>query len=463
MSSLALIINEKQCMRCIIDDPDKVTLVEKNYFLSPVGRALFEAAQELFTKNVPLTREHLLAEGSRRCDDVTDGVIGALFDDINFSPDSFRQHYLPRLRSDYAKKMLEDEVLKEAIAESMSKDALDVGNVRRIMQRMQEMVELYEGKDSRIMSLDQAGRVYEQRLRDRAALMRFRVSDAHLNRCLVAGLPPKQMTVAFGATGVGKSAFALHLADRDINKRNPAAYVSLEMDLISTFDRLAARRLGIPLHMLMPGPDTGQVEPFVLDAVSAEMERLRRVESFFFIEDDSLCISDIEQIAKEVKRRTKTDYLVLYLDLMTMLREFSGEDANEYERGMNLLHEMVRRQGVHAVNVVQANRKADDVRITSIDQLEMLRPRRNTIKNSQAILERCRNQLSVFRPRYYAEQLFHEDPALADMPDTMEVQVLKQTMGPVGAIIKYLYRGELFQLIPIRDLPPDLENASPQG
>ncbi len=453
MSNLGLIINEKQCMRCIIDDPDRVIQVDRNYFISPVGRALFDASQELFTKNVPITREHLTAEGNRRCDDVTPVIVDALFDDIDFSPDAFKTHYLPRLKSDYAKKMLEDDVLKAAVEESMSKDALNVDNVRNIMLRMQEMLDLYEGKESRLLSLDQAGRAYEQRLRERSTAMKYRVSDSHLNRALVAGLVPKHMTVVFGATGVGKSALALHMGNKDINKHNPAAYISLEMDLVSTFDRLAGMRQGIPLRSLMPNPETGLVESFVLEAISAEIARLRRNESFFFAEEDSLMISDVESLIKEAKRRARVDYLVVYLDLMTMIKEFSGNEASDYERGMNLMHEMCRRQGVHIINVVQANRKADDAQITSIEQLERLRPRRNTIKNSQAILERCRNQLAVFRPRYYAEQLFPNDPALADMPDTFEVQTLKQSMGPVGAITKYLYRGEVFQLIPIREPP----------
>jgi replicative DNA helicase len=438
----------------MVDDPQKSLRLEKNMFISPAGRALYDAITELFTKNVPVTKDHLLAEGNRRCNQITSAIIDSVFDDMEYVPDAFEKMYLPRLRSDYGKKLIEDSLLKSTLLESSTKDALDATAVRTLMDQMREALDLYEGKASKLLSLDQAGRMYEQQLRQRNSGTTYRVSDAHLAHALQAGFLPRHMTVLFGATGLGKSAYAINLANRDINKQNPAMYVSLEMDLISTFDRIAGVRLGLPFMSLMPNPETGAIESFVLEAIDAELIRLRRNESFFFVEEDSLSIADLEQLIKEAKRRAKVDYLVIYVDLMTMLRDFSGGEANEYEDGMNRLHEMCRRQRVHIVNVVQANRKADDTRISSIEQLEQLRPRRNTIKNSQAILERCRNQLSVFRPRYYAQQLFPNEPALADMVDTLEIQILKQSQGPVGHISKYLYDGPSFACIPIRDEVP---------
>jgi replicative DNA helicase len=472
LGNTALVINEKQVIRCMVDDPQKSLRLEKNMFISPVGRALYDAVLELFTKNIAITRDHLLAEGNRRCNQVTEGIVDTVYDDADYVPDAFEKMYLPRLRSDYGKKLIEDSLLKSTLLQSSSKDALDAEQVRSLMDQMREALDLYEGKASKLLSLEQAGRMYEQQLRQRASGASYRVSEANLNRALQGGFLPRQMTVLFGATGLGKSAYAMNLVNRDINKQNPAMYASLEMDLISSFDRIAGIRLHIPFSSLMPNPDTGLIDSFVLEAISAELNRLRRNDNFFFIEEDSLTIIDLEQLIKEAQRRaamsatskagfpgsiSRDGYMVIYIDLMTMLKDFSGGEAGEYEDGMNRIHEMCRRRKVHIVNVVQANRKADDTRISSIEQLEQLRPRRNTIKNSQAILERCRNQLSVFRPRYYAEQLFPTEPALADMPDTLEVQVLKQSMGPVGKIVKYLYDGPTFSCIPIRD---DMPSAS---
>jgi replicative DNA helicase len=246
----------------------------------------------------------------------------------------------------------------------------------------------------------------------------------------------------FGATGTGKSAFALYLESRKINYRIPSIYISLEMDLISTFDRLCAMRRGIPLTSLHP--EDGTIQPHIMDQVLDEMAALKRVKSFWFVEETGLCIKDVRSIVKDVKRFMGVDSLNVTIDLFTMLRDFSGKTAAEYEDGVNLMYEMGKQENIHQTWVVQANRKADSTRITSIDQINQLRPNRNTVKNSSAIMERSRIGLGIFRPRFYAETLFPDDPHLETIDDLLEIQLLKQNQGESGEILKYNFRGSVF-------------------
>ena len=463
MSNLSLIANEKQTVRCLIEDPSLCSVFDKNYFLSPVGRALFDTINDLFTKNLPVTRDHLVEEGSRLSAEIDYPTVDLLLNDQAFSIDAMRTLYAPRLKSDYAKKILSDVLLKDILVEATSKDTLDVEKVRGLMDQMRDAIDLVEGKESRLMNLDQAGRRYEQGLRARSSRGGYPTGDSHLDKMLTSGFQPKNMSVFFGATGLGKSAAAMHLCDRNINKQIPAALFSLEMDLMSSFDRLAARRLKIPTMSLLPNPETNIVEPFIIDAVAREMERLRRNDSFFFAEEEGLSIRDVESMIKEAKRRAREDYFIIYIDLMTMLSDFAGEDAPNYELGMNHLLEMARRQRVHIVNVVQANRTADSSTVTSIEQINRFRPRRNTIKNAQVILERCRNQISVFRPKFYAEQLFPEAQETRDMLDIFEMATLKQTQGRVGQIIRYIYDGSTFSLTPYIEARSETAVAAPSS
>lgn len=124
--------------------------------------------------------------------------------------------------------------------------------------------------------------------------------------------------------------------------------------------------------------------------------------------------------------------MVLTIDLLTMLTDFSGEDAATYEAAMNKLHILCKRYGIHIVNIVQANRNADSGTPTCIDDLEKFRPSLNTIKNSNAIAERSRIVMSLFRKKHYAEKYFPEDEEVALMDDIASLQVLKQNMGSLS-------------------------------
>jgi replicative DNA helicase len=140
--------------------------------------------------------------------------------------------------------------------------------------------------------------------------------------------------------------------------------------------------------------------------------------------------------------------MIVTLDLMTMLREFSGETPAAYEEGMNELSAFTKESQIHIINIIQAGRISEAANVPGIDQVSRLRPHLKHIKNSGAIAERCRLVLGVFRPFYYASRLFPNAPELETMDDIMEVQILKQSNGPVGEIVEYLHHGGKFKLIP---------------
>ena len=128
-----------------------------------------------------------------------------------------------------------------------------------------------------------------------------------------------------------------------------------------------------------------------------------------------------------------------------------GTLATTIELAVNRLNAIAKKEGVCIVAIAQMNRGADSTRIESIDELEKLRPTLNNVKNSGALGERSRVVLSVFRPKYYASRLFPNDEGLEFMPDELEIQVLKQSMGSVGVIGRYNFNGPTFTCRPLSD------------
>jgi len=165
----------------------------------------------------------------------------------------------------------------------------------------------------------------------------------------------------------------------------------------------------------------------------------------------------VQSLIKEFKQRTRSDYLIVAIDLITQLQEFTRAGggmnlANAYEMAMNKENIIAKAQNCHFINVTQFSRNADNFRISEFADLEdpALRPNLNDIKNAGAIAERSRAVLGLFRPKYYADRYLPDDPNVEYMEDILEVQVLKQSNGATPRL-KYLYEGEIFRVNPFEE------------
>lgn len=125
--------------------------------------------------------------------------------------------------------------------------------------------------------------------------------------------------------------------------------------------------------------------------------------------------------------------------------------ANSYEEAMNILNALAKSENVHIMGVVQFNRNADSYKISTLEDLDIMRPSLNDIKNSHAIAERSRVVLSAFRKKYYADRYLTHIPEAAELADIMEIQVLKNSSGMVGTLLKYMFEGTFFRLTPMLD------------
>jgi replicative DNA helicase len=329
------------------------------------------------------------------------------------------------------------------------KGRLDVDKLQDIVYEIQECINLVKGKASSVKSIGEMFDSYQNVLAQRIDGTAFYDTGCSLlNATLPTGFAPGEITTIFGSTGIGKSTYSLYLINRLINKLIPCFYVSLEMSETVTMDRWMASRMRIPLRELFS--KKGQIDESIYERVSLEREKLEHGRKFAFIDETRVSSASLEKMINQVKLKLQTNYMVVFVDLATMMEDFSDGTPIAYEQAMNNLHQLTKRTGVHLVIIVQAiNKTLENHRPSTIGGLQSFRPMLSSIKNSGAIAERSRQVLSVFRQHYYAQRFFPEDPLVAEESDIMDVQVLKCSNGAVGTMVHYLYDGGLFRVYPI--------------
>lgn len=444
-------ISEQQLLNCIWDNPDLLSRFDRNIFLSSIGRSLFEAMHKIENEGVPFSVNVLLSEGSEKNTGITEDLLISLRQQ-EYDVNAF-DFYLRKLKEKWAKTELSNRILKDILIESESKDEIDLEKFEELSDEIRDHIDMINGIDSPLITVEEMTQLYDDEIeRRKRGEHRYSTGDPFLDRRLIVGMLPGQISLFFGATGTGKSAYALSMINLNINQRMPTVYCSLEMDTISTMDRLIAQRMRVRVEELYPNEE-GIIDDRILARYEREKERLKKTKSLYFVETPNLSLANVEKIIREARQRFGVGYFKVFIDLLTMVQEFSGGDPKEYEKAMNMLHFLAKKYGVHIIGVVQANRSPDMQNVATIDQIDRLRPRIHHVKNSNALAERSRLVLGVFRPKYYAQRNFPNDPELDLMDDTMEIQILKQSQGEVGEVLNYLFDAPRFLITPIQQRP----------
>jgi replicative DNA helicase len=451
MSILSSRVVEQQILRFCFDHPEKVLEIKDNYFLSTEGKALYDTLMDLYRDNASFSDDNIVSSGGQRNEGITFELLKSIRS-VEYD-DSAWEHYRGILQSTFAKDKIQSKILKDALTISTLKNDLDIKKMQDIVYELQECVNLAEGKGSEVKTLREMFDSYQNTLSKRLDGTAFYDTGCVLlNSVLPTGFSPGEITTIFGSTGIGKSTYSLYLINRMVNKHIPCFYVSLEMSETSTMDRWMASRLRIPFHNLYN--KNGVIDESVIERVKEERLKLERANSnkFVFIDESRVNSSSLEKMINQVKMKMQTDYLVVFVDLATMMEDFGEGTPAIYEQAMNNLHRMTKRNRVHLVLVVQAIQKSlENKRPTTIEGLKVFRPTLADIKNSGAIAERSRQVLAVYREHYYAAKFFPEDPLVQEEEDVLEVSILKCSNSEVGRRLNYLYDGGLFRLYPISD------------
>ena len=453
-----IVVAEFQVLNLLTKNPtlSDITL-SIDSFPHKKARAIYKAILQLSEKGEVINEGSLLRESNVIESTIDHAMVSQI---LSYTTDESNFKSALSVLQEGSIKYRLGRILTKIQEEVSSPDTLDATFISSKLYEAQESL-LNGSRKYSVKTLEDCLTEYEEELLLRQKGIQYPFNDLFLDRMLVRKAAPGQVILLAGATGTGKSAYGLNLICRMIDANIPCMYFSLEMDTISTMDRFVAMQSEIPV-MEFYGSGA-QLNPLIKQV--QDYKELYSNKQYAFIDDPSISLEAIRHLIREFKIQHKVNYVCVYIDLITQVKEFvdlstsKGTLATTIELAVNRLNAMAKKENICIVAIAQMNRTADSMRIDNIDNIHLLRPTLNHVKNSGALGERSRIVLSVFRPKYYASRFFPEDENLEFMPDELEVQVLKQSMGGVGTICRYNFNGPTFTCRPLSDEGGNLETV----
>lgn len=242
---------------------------------------------------------------------------------------------------------------------------------------------------------------------------------------VLGGLRPGELVNVGAGTGVGKSQYALQVADHLATvERAPTIFVGLEMTNIETAERLVARRSGVSGRRLVRGGLTETEGAAVLRA-SREASEVP-----LWFDDRPRSLEGLASMARAHKARHGLEVLVV--DYLQLVRPTGKAETREREVASVIygLKALAQELGLLVIAPVQINRehtRRDDPR-----------PRLSDIRESGAIEQAANRVLFLHRPSRFDSSA---------PPNRLELIVAKQRNGESGAVIPLEWRPELAHII----------------
>ncbi|MCC7204226.1 MAG: replicative DNA helicase [Phycisphaeraceae bacterium] len=237
---------------------------------------------------------------------------------------------------------------------------------------------------------------------------------------MTSGLQGGEMIIVAGRPSMGKTAFALNIAEHvAATNKQPVAVFSLEMSRQQLAQRLLCSRSGVDSHRvrrnMLSEEEYGRLAMTVGDLADAPL----------FI-DDSPGLSLLQLRARARRLAARHDIKAVFIDYMQLMSspgaESRQQEVSELSRGIKAL---ARELNVPVVCLSQLNR--------SPEAREGHRPRMSDLRESGSIEQDADVVMMLHREEYY-----HNEPEWAqenpDKVNVAEVIISKQRNGPTGTV-----------------------------
>ena len=429
-------------------------------FCSSFCKTISKSIDNLTRNGTPLTTDSLYMESARNDSSITRDLIKSITESTTESGSYITD--IVTVLKDYKRSMSAlDHIdhIKEVISKNNVLTPEVVQELRENFDAAEEQI-LVTDKDSvkRIMTLKEWGDQWQEDFKLRTNGKRYYFNEPVLDELVVDGPAPGTGGLLVAQSGMGKSTMVLKLVNGFINAGIPCMFFSLEMGSIPTYDRLLANRLQIPYTEIVNPADT-ETYNAILEQVEQERQVLDCNPLFRFCEDANVSVSDLKKAIIKFQEQIGQKYCVVVLDLITMIQDFvttkSGLGMPQtIELAINKMNALSKELGIHYIGTAQLNRAGESTSVTDPEDVLRFRPSRHQVKNSSALLERCRYVVSLFRKKYYLEQYFGDDEEVMDCEDIVELQILKQNNGKTPRRCE-LFDGSTFSMT----YKPDDENA----
>lgn len=451
-------IAELRLLRNLWVNPNLLDSMEysDDLFYSSFCKTISKSIDTLTKNGTPLSTDSLYMEAARNDSSITRDLIKSITESTSESGEYITD--IVRVLKDYKRSTLALDYIdhiKDIISKNTVLTPEIVEELRKNFDGATEQVLSTDANDvKRIMSLPEWGDQWLEDFKLRKDGKRYWFNEPVFDKMVVDGPAPGQGGLIVAQSGQGKSTTLLKLVNGFINANIPCIFFSLEMGGCNTYDRLMANRLQIPYGEIVNPVDEESYNS-IMELAIQEKAKLDQNKYFRFCEDANISLSDVKKAIIKFQEQIGQKYCIVILDLVTMIQDFvttkSGLGMPQtIELAINKLNALSKELGIHYIGAAQLNRAGESTTVTDPEDVLRFRPSRHQVKNSSALLERCRYVISLFRKKYYLEQYFPDDEDLKEEPDIIEFQVLKQNNGATPRLAE-LFDGSTFSITPILD------------
>lgn len=240
---------------------------------------------------------------------------------------------------------------------------------------------------------------------------------------MIDGLHPDEMTVIAARPSMGKTSYAMNIAEHlAIDLKMPIAVFSLEMSKQQLMQRLLCSRARVNLARVRDGFLSER------DFPALQMAASKIADSQLWIDDASdLTIQELRGRARRMKQQHKigavfVDYLQLLKSATKRAQENRQQEVTEVSSGLKALAKELH---VPVVVLAQLSRYDKNAPAGKIP-----RPRLHDLRESGSIEQDADNVMFLVRDEFYAE----DEEARAAMAGKATLHIEKQRNGPVGDV-----------------------------
>lgn len=238
---------------------------------------------------------------------------------------------------------------------------------------------------------------------------------------LTAGLQPADLVILAARPSMGKTTWALNVAEHvAVRDGQPAAVYSLEMDANSLLDRSASSLSGVPLDAVRRGRLNNDDWAQIAEA----QEKISRAP--LYIDDQAgLSAADIAARCRRLQRREGLGLVVIdYLQMVTPPK--AENRTRELALITGQLKQLAKELSVPVLLLSQLNR--------SLEQRQDKRPKMSDLRESGS-LEQDADLIAFL----YRDDQYHRN---SPTPGVAEFIISKQRQGETGAV-PLAWRGEV--------------------
>jgi len=231
------------------------------------------------------------------------------------------------------------------------------------------------------------------------------------------GLQPGEMIIVAGRPSMGKTSFALNVAEHiGVDQKAPVAFFSLEMGKQQLAERFLCSRSLVDLQRVRKGILSNE-EYQKINQISGEL-----YEAPIFI-DDTSSLTPLEIRAKARRLKSQHDIRAVFIDYLQLMHMGANVESRQQEISTisRYLKALARELNIPVVVLSQLNR--------SPEGREGHRPRMSDLRESGSIEQDADVVILLHREDYYhrGEKDYSED-------NSAELIIAKQRNGPTGTV-----------------------------